>query len=152
MIIRSNYPDKENSTLVSSRKQVGKIKHLRERYNESNSLCCLVLRSFPNKIVFHLSNRLVNMSHLMTFNLMLNEVENAAISDFPFGVFKPLTNPVSVSSNGWLTAICDEEIYGLFTTLYVIHFWHDSWHIWYSFYVYSVCVLTIVDYKVIMIS
>lgn len=98
MIIRSNYPDKENSTLVS-RKQVGKIKHLRERY-ESNSLCCLVLRSFPNKIIFHLSNRLVNMSHLMTFNLMLNEVENAAISDFPFGVFKPLTNPVSVSSNG----------------------------------------------------
>lgn len=50
----------------------------------------------------------------MTFNLMLNEVENAAISDFPFGVFKPLTNPVSVSSNGWLTAICDEELYGLF--------------------------------------
>lgn len=28
---------------------------------------------------------------------MLNEVENAAISDFPFGVFKPLTNPVSVT-------------------------------------------------------
>lgn len=52
---------------------------------------------FPNKIIFHLSNRLVNMSHLMTFNLMLNEVENAAISDFPFGVFKPLTNPVSVT-------------------------------------------------------
>lgn len=48
----------------------------------------------------------------MTFNLMLNEVENAAISDFPFGVFKPLTNPVSVSSNGWLTAICDEEFMG----------------------------------------
>lgn len=55
----------------------------------------------------------------MTFNLMLNEVENAAISDFPFGVFKPLTNPVSVSSNGWLTAICGEELHGLFTTLYV---------------------------------
>lgn len=62
-----------------------------------------VLESFSIDIISHLLNRLVNMSHLMIYNLLLellNELATAVISDFPFGVSEPLTKPVSVCCNG----------------------------------------------------
>lgn len=59
------------------------------------------LQSFSNKIISCLMNHIVNVPQLMTYNYPWERAGKCCGCDFPFAVFKPLSEPVISWCKNW---------------------------------------------------